>query len=73
MFSIIIPTFNNLEYLKLCLGSLEKNSKFKVRIKPITVKIISGPMKETLNIKVKCSMLFLPRYSARNFVPAVPK
>ena len=29
MFSIIIPTFNNLEYLKLCLKSIEKNSKFK--------------------------------------------
>ena len=26
MFSIIIPTFNNLEYLKLCLNSLKKNS-----------------------------------------------
>ena len=26
MISIIIPTFNNLEYLKLCLKSLEKNS-----------------------------------------------
>ncbi len=26
MFSIIIPTFNNLSYLKLCLKSLEKNS-----------------------------------------------
>ena len=32
MFSIIIPTFNNLEYLQLCLGSLEKNSKFKHEI-----------------------------------------
>ena len=28
MFSIIIPTFNNLEYLKLCLKSIQKNSKF---------------------------------------------
>ena len=32
MFSIIIPSFNNLEYLKLCLSSLEKNSKFKHEI-----------------------------------------
>ena len=32
MFSVIIPTFNNLEYLKLCLKSLEKNSKFKNEI-----------------------------------------
>ena len=32
MFSIILPTFNNLEYLQLCLDSLEKNSKFKHEI-----------------------------------------
>jgi len=29
MFSIIIPSFNNLEYLKLCVSSLEKNSSLK--------------------------------------------
>jgi len=29
MFSIIIPSFNNLEYLKLCISSLEKNSSLK--------------------------------------------
>ena len=28
MFSIIIPTFNNLEYLKLCLKSINQNSTF---------------------------------------------
>lgn len=28
-FSILIPTWNNLEYLKLCIGSIRKNSKFK--------------------------------------------
>ena len=28
MFSIIIPTFNNLDYLKLCLKSIEKNSQY---------------------------------------------
>ena len=27
MFSIIIPTLNNLKYLKLCLNSIKKNSK----------------------------------------------
>ena len=32
MFSIIIPTFNNLEYLKLCIGSLKKNSSFDHQI-----------------------------------------
>ena len=28
-FSILIPTWNNLEYLKLCIGSIRKNSVFK--------------------------------------------
>ena len=28
-FSIMIPTWNNLEYLKLCIGSIRKNSTFK--------------------------------------------
>ncbi|MDP6680145.1 MAG: glycosyltransferase [Pelagibacteraceae bacterium] len=28
MFSVIIPTFNNIDYLKICLKSLKKNSKF---------------------------------------------
>ena len=32
MFSIIIPTLNNLDYLKLCLDSIKKNSKFKHEI-----------------------------------------
>ena len=32
MFSIIIPTLNNLAYLKLCLKSVEKNSKYKHEI-----------------------------------------
>ena len=29
MFSVIIPTFNNLNYLKLCTKSLIRNSKYK--------------------------------------------
>ena len=32
MFSIIIPTYNNIDYLKICLQSLKKNSKFKHEI-----------------------------------------
>jgi len=32
MFSIIIPTFNNINYLKLCLSSIEKNSKLNHEI-----------------------------------------
>jgi len=34
MFSIIIPTFNNLAYLKLCIESLKKNSKYNHQIIP---------------------------------------
>ena len=33
MISIIIPTFNNLNYLKICINSLRKNSKNKHEIK----------------------------------------
>jgi len=32
MFSILIPSYNNLEYLKLCIKSIIKNSKFKHQI-----------------------------------------
>ena len=32
MFSILIPTFNNLSYLKLCLKSIEKNSQYNHQI-----------------------------------------
>ena len=32
MFSIIIPTYNNIEYLKICLTSIKKNSKFNHQI-----------------------------------------
>ncbi len=32
MFSIIIPTLNNIEYLKLCLKSIKKNSKYNHQI-----------------------------------------
>ena len=34
MFSIIIPTLNNLNYLKNCIDSLKKNSKFSHQIIP---------------------------------------
>ena len=32
MFSILIPSFNNLEYLKLCVKSIRKNSNFNHQI-----------------------------------------
>ena len=31
-FSIVIPTFNNLEYLQLCIKSIRQNSKFEHEI-----------------------------------------
>lgn len=31
-YSILIPTWNNLEYLKLCIGSIKKNSTFQHQI-----------------------------------------
>ena len=34
MYSIIIPTFNNLPYLKICISSIRKNSKFNHEIIP---------------------------------------
>ena len=32
MFSVIIPSLNNLDYLKLCINSLKKNSSFNHEI-----------------------------------------
>ena len=32
MFSIIIPTLNNLDYLKLCIKSIKKNSYYNHEI-----------------------------------------
>ena len=32
MFSILIPTYNKINYLKLCLSSIKKNSKFNHQI-----------------------------------------
>ena len=51
----------------------EKYSQFIKRIIEITLVRISGPMKTNLNTILKCSNFLLPRYSAKNLVPAVPK
>ena len=32
MISIVIPTFNNLECIKLCINSIKKNSKYNHEI-----------------------------------------
>ena len=34
MFSILIPTFNNLNYLRLCIKSIKNNSQFDHQIIP---------------------------------------
>ena len=34
MFSILIPTFNNIKYLKFCINSIKKNSKYNHEIIP---------------------------------------
>ena len=32
LFSILIPSWNNLDYLKLCIDSIQKNSRYKHQI-----------------------------------------
>ena len=34
MFSILIPTFNNIKYLECCINSIKKNSKYNHEIIP---------------------------------------
>ena len=48
MFSIIIPTFNNIKYLKLCIESIKKNSIFNHEI-IVHVKIGEDGTKEYLD------------------------
>ena len=40
MFSIIIPTLNNLEYLKFCINSILKNSEFNNEILYMSLKTL---------------------------------
>ena len=51
----------------------EKYSQFIIRIIEITLVRISGPTKTNFKMILKCSNLLLPRYSAKNLVPEVPK
>tara|TARA_A100001011_G_C14179001_1_gene785937 strand:+ start:137 stop:973 length:837 start_codon:yes stop_codon:yes gene_type:complete len=55
MFSIIIPTFNNLEYLKLCLKSLQKNSKYNHEIVLHVNEGVDGTLEYVKNEKIKFS------------------
>ena len=50
MFSIIIPSLNNLDYLKICINSLEKNSKYNHQIL-VHVNVGSDGTKEYLKKK----------------------
>ena len=53
MFSIIIPTFNNLDYLKLCLESLKKNSNFNHEIIVFVNEGIDGTLEYVKNNNIK--------------------
>ncbi len=53
MFSIIIPTYNNLQYLKICILSIEKNSKFKHEIIPHINEGTDGTEKFLISKKIK--------------------
>ena len=55
MFSVVIPTFNNLEYLKLCLNSLDKNSEFKHEIIIHINEGLDGTLEFVKNNKIKYS------------------
>ena len=59
-FSVIIPTFNNLEYLKLCIKSLLKNSKFNHELIFHVNEGKDGSLNYLKDKKHKCS------YSASN-------
>jgi|TARA_B100001063_G_C16723062_1_gene534722 glycosyltransferase involved in cell wall biosynthesis len=53
MFSIIIPTFNNLDYLKLCINSIKKNSAFQHEIIVHINEGIDGTLQYLENQKIK--------------------
>jgi glycosyltransferase involved in cell wall biosynthesis len=55
MFSIIIPTFNNLEYLKICINSIKKNSKFEHEI----IFYINEGKDGTLNFMKKNNFIYI--------------
>tara|TARA_B100000768_G_C11266111_1_gene371148 strand:- start:1003 stop:1860 length:858 start_codon:yes stop_codon:yes gene_type:complete len=53
VFSIIIPTFNNLPYLKICISSIKKNSKFEHEIITHINDISDGTEKYLISEKIK--------------------
>ena len=52
MFSILLPTFNNLEYLKVCVESIQKNSKYKHQIIVHINEGIDGTLEYVINKKL---------------------
>ena len=56
MFSVIIPTYNNLNYLKICLKSLEKNSKYNNEIIIHINEGVDGTIEYLSNLKHKYSI-----------------
>ena len=52
MFSILLPTFNNLEYLKICVESIQKNSKYKHQIIVHINEGIDGTLEYVINKKL---------------------
>ena len=58
MFSIIIPTFNNLQYLKLCISSIKKNSKFKHEIIPHINSGADGTEDYLISEKIKYTIMW---------------
>ena len=55
MFSIIIPTFNNLNYLKLCINSIKKNSKYNHEIIIHVNEGVDGTLEHVKNNNLKFS------------------
>ena len=56
MFAILIPTYNNLEYLKICIESIRKNSKYNHQIIVHVNEGNDGTIEYLKNIKLEYTM-----------------
>ena len=61
MFSILIPTFNNLEYLKICIDSIKKNSNYEhqiiVHVNEGSDKTIDYVQQNNLDVEVRFDVI----------------
>ena len=57
MFSIIIPTFNNLDYLKQCIKSIKKNSSYNHEIIPHVNEGVDGTIEYLKSINIQKNVL----------------